>query len=429
VTGFHAFVMDCMPLPLRGRLSRCVSVKGLRILREPVSDVVIVGGGVTGLSAGLHLKKLGVPRVRLLERHHLGSGQSGHAAGVVRALVGHQSVACMLMESLRFFTSFKEHYGEELGVHRTGYLLLNESDQSDNLEQVIEKARAAGCGADRVSAADALELQPGLRENSQDIFAFEPAAIHVDPMATVQALARVARRLGLEIVEGCEVHSILKNGSQIQGVETRQGKVEAGKVLVATAVWGAPQLAQLGIDVPVYPHRAEMAFFAVGPQSPGRLVRILSDPRTMVYLRPEGTDLMFVGWREGDNMSSTKDFVAADPDNYWQSSNYVRLQEMHRGLSDLLPFMSHGYVQRTYACVYDYTPDGMPILDGTESLQGLYFSLGYSGGGFSLSPWVGASMAQFIAEGRKSPEMELLRLSRFRDGKFVRWGNTKKGLH
>jgi glycine/D-amino acid oxidase-like deaminating enzyme len=90
--------------------------------------------------------------------------------------------------------------------------------------------------------------------------------------------------------------------------------------------------------------------------------------------------------------------------------------------------MSDGYIHRTYACVYDYTPDGMPILDQAESVGGPYFSLGCSGGGFSLPPWVGSSMAQFITEERKSPEMELLRFNRFREGKLLRWGNTKKGV-
>ena len=398
-------------------------------MREPASDFVIVGGGVTGLSVALHLKELGVPRVRLLERHHVGSGQSGHAAGIVRALVGHTSVASMLMHSLRFFTGFNEHYGEELVLHRAGYLLLSESDQSDNLDQVIQKAGEAGCQVHRVSAAEAAELQPGLRRDSGDIYAFEPAGIHIDPMLAVQTFARVARRLGVEVGEGCEVYSILKTGSKIHGVETPQGRMEAGNVLVATAAWGSAQLAKLGIELPVYPHRAEMAFFALWPESPWHLIRILSDARTMLYLRPEGVHQMFVGWREGDAILSIQDFVPADPDNYWQSANYGKLDQMRRRLAALLPFMSDGFVHRTYACVYDYTPDGMPVLDRAESLKGLYFSLGYSGGGFSLSPWVGSSMAQFMVEGHKSPEMDLLRLNRFKEGKLLRWGNVRKGLH
>ena len=53
------------------------------------------------------------------------------------------------------------------------------------------------------------------------------------------------------------------------------------------------------------------------------------------------------------------------------------------------------------------------------------FSLGYSGGGFSLSPWVGSVMSRFIVDGVKSPEMHLLRLKRFEEGQLLAWGNVK----
>jgi glycine/D-amino acid oxidase-like deaminating enzyme len=183
-------------------------------------------------------------------------------------------------------------------------------------------------------------------------------------------------------------------------------------------------LQKAGIDAPVYPHRAEMAFFAVCPESPHRLLRIVSDARTLLYLRPEGTDQMFVGWREGDRISTVADLAAVDPDNYRQTSHYASLADMQRRLIRTLPFMAEGFVHRTYACVYDYTPDGMPILDEAAALPGLYFALGFSGGGFSLSPWVGSAMAKFIVTGVKSPGMKLLRLSRFREGQFVSWANS-----
>jgi sarcosine oxidase subunit beta len=378
---------------------------------------------------GFHLKRLGASHVRVLERHHIGAGQSGHAAGIVRGLAGHKAVASMFMASRRFFTNFKEEYGENLIVNPTGYLLINQSDQAKNLDEVIHKAKEGGCHAYLVSATEAAELQPGLRQNCGDIYAFEPGAIHVDPMMAVQALSSIARRFGVEVIEGCEVHSFLKKGSKIHGVETSEGRFEADNVLVATAAWGIRHLAEVGIHVPVYTHRAEMAFFAVRPESTLRLGRILSDEKTMLYMRPEGTSQIFVGWREGNKVSSAKDLIPADPDNYWQSANYMSLQHMRRELTSLLPFMSSGFIHRTYACVYDCTLDGMPILDRADSLAGLYFALGYSGSGFSLSPWVGSSMAQFIVEGRKSLEMDLLSLNRFSEGKLLSWENVRKGLH
>ena len=265
---------------------------------------------------------------------------------------------------------------------------------------------------------------PGLKLESGDICAYEPAAIHLDPMVATQALARIVRRMGTEIEEGVEVESIIVDRSRIRGVNTRTACYLADKVVIATAAWGAGQLKNAGVEVPVYPHRVEMAFFAVFPKSTHRLFRILSDARTLLYLRPEGRDQMFVGWREGDRISSPKDFATVDPENYRQTSEHASLTDMRRRLIDTLPFMTEGFVHRTYACVYDYTPDGMPILDQAEAIPGLYFALGYSGGGFSLSPWVGSAMARFIVEGIKSPEMQLLRLNRFKEGQLIGWSNS-----
>jgi len=390
-------------------------------------DVVVAGGGVTGLSIALHLRLLGVPRVTVLERHFAGAGQSGRAAGIVRALVKSTAVASMLMESLRFFCTFEERFGESIPYNAPGYLLVNGAGSAETMDTAIGNAGAAGCKAMRVSEAEALELQPGLRRGGGDLYTFEPGAIHLDPMLATQVLARVARQLGVRIEEGCEVESILLDHSRVQGVRTRAGDFLAEKVVVATSVWGAAQLKQLGMEVPVFPHRAEMAFFSVLPKSEFCLQRIVSDACTMLYMRPEGADQMFVGWREGDRISTPDDFASADPENYRQTSNYSSLADMRKRLTATLPFMSDGFVHRTYACVYDYTPDGMPILDEAERIGGLYFALGYSGGGFSLSSWVGASMARFITEAVKSPEMHLLRLARFQEGDLLSWSNSGAG--
>src|SRR6185436_11991479 len=102
------------------------------------------------------------------------------------------------------------------------------------------------------------------------ICAFEPGAVHVDPMVTTQALAKVASRMGVEIKQGCEVDPIVTDKQRVQGVKTHTGRFLAEKVVIATAAWGKGQLEKVGVEVPVYPHRVEMAFFAVFPQSPHR---------------------------------------------------------------------------------------------------------------------------------------------------------------
>ena len=88
--------------------------------------------------------------------------------------------------------------------------------------------------------------------------------------------------------------------------------------------------------------------------------------------------------------------------------------------------MKDGFVHRTYACVYDWTDDEMPILDGNDTIKGLYFTLGNSGGGLSLSAAMGNLMADFIVDEKKSPDIEMVRLSRFAEGQPIDWHNTSR---
>ena len=135
---------------------------------------------------------------------------------------------------------------------------------------------------------------------------------------------------------------------------------------------------------------------------------------------------MFVGWREGDRIHTTEDLVTEDPDNYQQTAHFATVTDMHRRLAMTLPPMADGFVHRTYACVYDYTPDGMPILERSASVEGLYFAVGFSGGGFSLSPWVGRGMAEFIVQDQRPQQIERFDLARFAEGRTFNWSNVDK---
>lgn len=388
-------------------------------------DAVVVGGGVIGLSTALHLAVLGGRRVAVLERHGIAAGQSGRAAGIVRALVRNGDVAGWLLESLAFFKGLSARFGVSVDVNHTGYLLVSRPQERPQVEACLQVAAAAGCEATLIDGPQARELQPGLPRDVDRLYAYEPGAVHIDPMAATHALGRLVVALGVEIHEGCEVTDVAVERGSVTGVETAAGRIHAGAVMVATAAWGRAQLLRLGIDVPVHPHRAEMAFFHVPAGSDHRLVRVLSDTTSMLYMRPEGARQMFVGWREGDRIRGLEGLVEEDPDHYRQTSHYASLVAMEDGLSGLLPFMRDGFVHRTYACVYDYTPDAMPILDRAAGLEGLYFALGYSGGGFSIAPWVGRSMADWIHTGRRPPRLELLGLDRFATGRLIDWSNVK----
>jgi glycine/D-amino acid oxidase-like deaminating enzyme len=386
------------------------------------ADVIIVGGGITGLSTALHLRQRGVTDVVVLERHFVGSGQSGRAAGVIRATVQHPIVSATQLEGQAFFESYESRYGIPLSVNRVGYLLVAQSHEREYVERTAEVATQSGCVLSRIDANEAADLQPGLDAEDEGIYLYEPGAIYVDPMPATHAMLLAAKALGVTVIDGCEVNSIRVERDKVTGVDTERGRFEAPNLLIATSVWGQPQLAALGIKVPVLPHIAQMAFYHVPPASPLRLRRIIFDSRANLYMRPEHDTQLFVGRKERDFVEKNGNPI--DPDNYRQTATHQAIADMSRSLAVTLPFMNQGFVHRTYACTYDITPDDMPILDQSTTIRGLYFAVGFSGGGFSTSPWVGQRMAAFIAESSRPADLRVFSLQRFAKGELVQWSNT-----
>ncbi len=390
------------------------------------AEVIIVGGGVTGLCTAIQLAWRGVKRIVVLDRHYVGAGQSGRAAGIVRALVGHRDTSRWQLESIRFLSELPQRHNVDVTVNKTGYLLLVHAEETQLMQNAIESCIAAGGDAGCIDRAQALQLQPGIGGDESTSYAYESNAIHVDPMSVTQALAGIAREAGVQIIEGCEVKEILVKAGSVTGVEIAEGPFHAPTVMIALAAWAAALFRQLGIELPIQSHRAQMTFFHTPLASEHRVTRIVSDARTTLYLRPEGQRQMFVGWREGDLISRLEDCAAVDPNHYQQTADFANVAAMHQRLSQTLPFMAEGFIHRTYACAYDYSPDGMPILDRIDSAAGLYFAAGFSGGGFSLSPFVGRAMAQFIHEGQRPHEIEILSLRRFAEGRPIQWSNAGK---
>ncbi len=99
------------------------------------ADILIIGGGVTGLLTTLHLQESRAGKVILPERHYVGSGQSQRAAGVVRTLVRDVTVAATLTDSIQFFKTVQDRFDDPIALHPAGYLLLLEPEQMAVLQE------------------------------------------------------------------------------------------------------------------------------------------------------------------------------------------------------------------------------------------------------------------------------------------------------
>ncbi|GIT28554.1 MAG: hypothetical protein Ct9H300mP1_06000 [Planctomycetaceae bacterium] len=163
------------------------------------------------------------------------------------------------------------------------------------------------------------------------------------------------------IREGCEVKESGGRGGTRDRCCERRGEGFSRKRAGGDSVWGTPQLARLGIKVPVRPHIAQMAFFHVPAGSGQRL-------QTTCSIREPASTCAPRAWLRCSLDGRKKGFhdpdePAIDPDDYKQTAEYAPVRQMHAGLSVTLPSMRDGFVHRTYACTYDVTPDEMPILE------------------------------------------------------------------
>jgi glycine/D-amino acid oxidase-like deaminating enzyme len=221
------------------------------------ADVVIVGGGIVGASCAYFLARAGLNPV-LLEREHLAWGASGRNAGFVWLSLRPPGVQLELAKAgAALYPEIAQDVGNDFEYRRNGGLIYCFNDaELTVLGELVERRRQDGLAMELVDSQTARELCPILPDYIPGAtFCSEDAQIHT--AKCVAALARGARRRGARIIEGCEVTGLLPTAEGVGGVETAQGTVSAGTVILATGSW-APLLAgATGLDLRIRPLRLQ----------------------------------------------------------------------------------------------------------------------------------------------------------------------------
>jgi len=187
------------------------------------ADVVIVGGGVTGVSIAFHLVGLGVRRVLVLERKFLGSGGTGRSVGIVRQLYPTRETSEMVLRSLAVFERFGDAVGGEAGYVRTGALIGVSPAMRPTLEQTLELQRGIGIKAEILDPRDMGRVEPRIDPAGLGAVLWEPGSGYGDPAAVTAGFAGGARRRGATIEQGVEVVAIRREADRVVGVDTAGG--------------------------------------------------------------------------------------------------------------------------------------------------------------------------------------------------------------
>jgi sarcosine oxidase subunit beta len=232
---------------------------------------------------------------------------------------------------------------------------------------------------------------------------FQPNGAVARHDAIAWGYARMASRLGVDIIENCEVESIEHEVGRVIGVQTSRGYIAAGTVLVAAAADTPSLVAPLGIGLPI---------------EPVTLQALVTEP-----LKPFLDVVVIAGTIEGYVSQSDKGELviggATDPyPGFSRRGALPAIEDTVASLLEMFPMLSRVRMMRHWGGTVDITPDRSPII-GPAGPRGLYLNCGWGTGGFKAIPGSGYATASLISSGRAAHVVEPFGLDRFAEGRMI----------
>jgi len=347
--------------------------------------IVIVGGGLMGLSAAVHLRRADrAARVTLLERGRLGEAASSASAAGVRAMGRDAAERAIALESLGRWPDLDRELDAKTGYRRSGGLrvALDEAGWAE-ARATVDEQRAAGVPVELVDAAAARRLAPGISPECRG-GVHCPIDGQADAVATVRAWTAAARRAGVAIEEGVGAADLVVERGRIVGVARSDGARQPCETAVlAAGAWTVPLLAKIGVTASLRGRGLQMLLTDPAPASLTPVVGCFGRPLSLKQLA-DGTYLIGGGW------------PARVPDeaiNRWEV-----LDDSVRGSLEIAravyPPLAARRVAQSWAGIEAFAPDDLPLLGPVPGVEGLLVAAGFSGHGFALVPAVGDVLAR-----------------------------------
>jgi sarcosine oxidase subunit beta len=367
------------------------------------ADVVIIGGGVMGVSTAYYLVKKGCSNVLLMERNRFfGEESTGRCAGGIRYQFSNEIDIRLSLLSIPMLERFAEEFDQEIDLRHCGYLfMLSREEEIKVFEENVARQRSLGVETEWLSADEV--KQRTLLVGTEDILAgtFYARDGLADPSGVVQGYVRAATRLGARLLTSTEATGIDTAGGRVCAVSTSQGKVETRVVVNAAGPWAAAVGAMAGVEIPVRPLRRQIAVTTPIAGLPGDFPMVIDFTQSL-YFHREGqgvlTGMSNLNEREGFDQSVDRD---------WEVTHLEAAVAR-------MPILENAGLLNRWAGLYAVSPDALAILGRVPQVEGFYCINGFSGHGFMHGPICGLLLAEEILEGQAHTlDIAALRFDRF----------------
>ena len=358
------------------------------------SEVVIVGGGVTGLSAGWWLARSGV-KVTVLDKFIVGWEASGRNGG------GASHYASPLFdEEQRLWPQMDELLGYPT-EHQKGRILIAMTErQWEQYRFIAERHKRLNHPVELLDVKQVQEAVPLAGDNCFGGVHYKFGG-HANPQRSVQAYAWALQDLGGKIIQHSPVTGFETAGGKVTAVKTANATYGCDSVVVAAGPQIPQLMAQLGVNVPLAAARAEMIITEPAPMMP-----LGGVDGHKIYGRQTMRGNLAYGGGPHEWLDMDATGPAARP-----STPLAR--NLAKRLAELLPKAAHLNVIRSWAGVIENSPDGRPIIDRLTSPDNVVVA-SMSSVGFGLSPASGHAIRDLVIDGKCSfADIDILKLSRF----------------
>ncbi|WEX77112.1 FAD-binding oxidoreductase [Sinorhizobium numidicum] len=418
----------------------------------PRADVVIIGGGIIGVSTALFLAERGV-QVVLCEKGILGGEQSSRNWGWVRVMGRDRREIPLAMASLKIWDTLDARVGGETGFRRSGILYISETEEDiTNRDAWLAHARDHGVDSRQIGADETHTVMTGAVTRYKGAL-YTPSDGRAEPQKAVPAIAAGARRAGAHIVTGCAVRGIERSAGRISAVVTEKGRIETATVVLAGGAWSRLFCKGLEIRLPQLKVRNTVLRtvpIESGPEGAGATATFayrkrldggytIADgganlhpvvPDSFVFFhdfqparRAEGESVQV-----GLSGQSWREFFEIAPAPLDRPGAFERHRILDprpdprsvlRAFAEartVFPALRQVEPVQIWAGLIDVTPDAVPVISHAENLPGLVIATGFSGHGFGIGPGAGHLVADLVTGDRPIVDPAAFRLSRFSDG-------------
>ena len=408
------------------------SVKTQNQLPESTS-VVIIGGGIVGVTAALALAERNIPVV-LVEKGKIGGEQSSRNLGWIRKTNRHLHDVPLAVAADRLWAEMPSRIGREVGYKQAGIMFLAKNSAQMSMHQDwLKSVESLSLDSKILNAQEVDQLVPGGKGQWLGGL-YTPSDGYAEPSIATSAIAKAAVEKGAIIVQNCALRTLSKTEGRIKGVVTENGEIRCEQVLLAGGTWSRRFLGNLGVSLPTLPLICSVlrtkpmegpTDIAVG--GPDFSFRKHKDGGYIITQRgkliaPIVLDHLLIGHRYLEQLRTQHSFLKVKLGRHFfkdlglarnwgpkgpspfekvrvqdpEASMYLNQQALNN-LSDAWPAFKNAEIEEAWAGVIDVTPDSNPVIDKIKSIPGLTIATAFSGHGFGTGPAAGQLAADLVA--------------------------------